>query len=408
MVSKPRISILMPTHSRVDVIGLAIQSVLDQTVEDFELLVVGDGCAPGTAEVVDAFQDARIRFFDLPKAPNYGYANRNIALREARGDLIGFAADDDLLFPDHFEILADGLKGGAAIAYSQALWVSTDGIAAPFLTNLELADEFRVFTEVGNTIPASCFLYRADCLPSRDVWPEDVASAGDWQLWRRLMRENPRNPLIYCRVPTVLHFSAKWKNSRHSQASQLATFLDIADRAGWWPSALRVWIPNASKEQYEYSRLMRADPAAWSEQIRRAVCDLVARLAWEDVQTMRPMLAGAEAEKATLQSENARLRNELRLAQQGNAELQRAASDASNKEAALQPEISRLRNELDLAHQSNAELRSAASGARNEKDEIEQTLQACQMKIAALYQSRSWRITGPLRRISTSLRSQKS
>ncbi|WP_136618743.1 MULTISPECIES: glycosyltransferase family 2 protein [Mesorhizobium] len=408
MVSKPRFSILMPTHSRVDVIGMAIQSVLDQTVEDFELLVVGDGCAPGTAEVVEAFQDARIRFLDLPKAPNFGYANRNIALREARGELIGFAADDDLLFPDHFEILADGLKNGAAIAYSQALWVSTDGIAAPFLTNLELADEFRVFTEVGNTIPATCFLYRADCLPSRDVWPEDVASAGDWQLWRRIMRENPRNPFTYCRVPTVLHFSALWKNSRHSQASQLATFLDIADRAGWWPSALRVWIPNAGKEQSEYSRLMRVDPAAWSEQMRRAVGDLVARLAREDVQTIRPMLAGAEAEKATLHSEISRLRNELEAAHQSSAELQSAIADARNREAALQSEISRLRNEFDLAHQSNAELQSAASDARNEKDEIEQTLQACQMQIAALHQSRSWRFTGPLRKISTSLRSKKS
>ncbi|RWC47414.1 MAG: glycosyltransferase [Mesorhizobium sp.] len=373
MVSKPRFSILMPTHSRVDVIGLAIQSVLDQTVQDFELLVVGDGCAPGTAEVIAAFQDARIRFFDLPKAPNYGYANRNIALREARGDLIGFAADDDLLFPDHFEILADGLKGGAAIAYSQALWVSTDGIAAPFLTNLELADEFGFFMESGNTIPASCFLYRADCLPSRDVWPEDVTSAADWRLWQRIIRDNPHNPFSYCRVPTVLHFSAEWKNSRHSQASQLATFLDIADRAGWWPSALRVWIPNPSKEQSEYSRLMRVDPAAWSEQMRRAVGDLVARLAWEDVQTIRPMLASAEAEKATVHSE-----------------------------------ISRLRNELEAAHQSSAELQSAASDARNEKDEIEQTLQVCQMQIAALHQSRSWRFTGPLRKISTSLRSKKS
>ncbi|TIX23950.1 glycosyltransferase family A protein [Mesorhizobium sp.] len=373
MVSKPRLSILMPTRSRVDVIGLAIQSVLDQTVEDFELLVVGDGCAPGTTEVVEAFQDARIRLFDLPKAPNYGYANRNIALREARGDLIGFAADDDLLFPDHFEILADGLKGGAAIAYSQALWVSTDGIAAPFLTNLELADEFGFFMESGNTIPASCFLYRADCLPSRDVWPEDVTSAADWRLWQRIIRDNPHNPLSYCRVPTVLHFSAKWKNSRHSQASQLATFLDIADRAGWWPSALRVWIPNPSKEQSEYSRLMRVDPAAWSEQMRRAVGDLVARLAWEDIQATRPMLASAEAEKAM-----------------------------------LQPEISRLRNELDLARQSNAELRQAASDTSRETKETEQKLQACRVEIAALYQSRSWRITAPLRRIATSVRSPKS
>lgn len=308
MVSRPRFSILMPTHSRVDVIGMAIQSVLDQTVEDFELLVVGDGCAPGTAGVVEAFHDTRIRFFDLPKAPSFGYANRNIALREARGDLIGFAADDDLLFPDHFEVLADGLKNGAAIAYSQALWISTDGIAAPFLTNLELADEFRFFMENGNTIPASCFLYRAECLPSRDVWPEDIASAADWRLWQRIIRENPHNPFSYCRVPTVLHFSAAWKNSRHSAAAQLATLLDIADNAAWWPSTLRVSVPKTSNEQYEYSHLMHMGPATWSEQTRRAVGDLVARLAWEDVQATRPTLARVEAENAALRLEIAALR----------------------------------------------------------------------------------------------------
>lgn len=373
MVSKPRFSILMPTHSRVDVIGLAIQSVLDQTVEDFELLVVGDGCAPGTAEVVEAFQDVRIRFFDLPKAPSFGYANRNIALREARGELIGFAADDDLLFPDHFEILADGLKGGAAIAYSQALWVSTDGIAAPFLTNLDMADEFRFFMERGNTIPASCFLYRADSLPSRHVWPEDVASAADWRLWQRIIGENPHNPFSYCRVPTVLHFSATWKKSRHSGVSQLATLVDVADRAGWWPSPLRVWIPETSSEQYEYSRLMRIEPAAWVEQTRRAVGDLVARLAWEDVQATRPMLAAAKAEKAV-----------------------------------LQPEVSRLRNELDLARQGNIDLTNTATDARRQVEKMEKELQACELEIAALYQSRSWRITEPLRRIATSLRSKKS
>lgn len=67
MVGSPSVSILMPTHSRTDVIGFAIEAVLAQSVGDFELLVVGDGCAPGTAEIVASYRDPRILFFDLPK-----------------------------------------------------------------------------------------------------------------------------------------------------------------------------------------------------------------------------------------------------------------------------------------------------------------------------------------------------
>ncbi|MBK5577868.1 glycosyltransferase [Ochrobactrum anthropi] len=62
MVDDPLFSILLPTHSRVDVIGYAVQSVLNQTVKDFELLVVGDGCPPETRTILQGFNDPRIRF----------------------------------------------------------------------------------------------------------------------------------------------------------------------------------------------------------------------------------------------------------------------------------------------------------------------------------------------------------
>ncbi|NRP21082.1 Spore coat polysaccharide biosynthesis protein SpsA [Ensifer adhaerens] len=310
MVSVPRLSILMPTHTRVDVIGIAIESVLSQTFGDFELLVVGDGCVPGTADVVAGFKDKRIRFFDLPKAPYFGYANRNIALREARGELIGFAADDDILLPDHFELLSQCLEDGAVIAHSQALWVSTDGIAAPFLTNLEIPDELEHFMERYNTIPASCFLYRANSLPSLDAWPEDVPTAADWRLWHRIIRENPQSAVIHCRQPTLLHFSAKWKNSRNSGMDQLSAFLDMADNSNWWPSELRVQTAEGQVEQQAYAALLRADPQRWIAGIRRAAHDLTVRVAWTDLQFLRPQLKASKDQITAVSAELESTRSE--------------------------------------------------------------------------------------------------
>ncbi|MEI3855870.1 MULTISPECIES: glycosyltransferase [unclassified Ensifer] len=311
MVSRPLISILMPTHTRVDVIGFAIESVLKQTVDDFELLVVGDGCPASTADVISGFKDDRIRFFDLPKAPHYGYANRNIALREARGRLIGFAADDDILLRDHFQLLLDCLRGGAAIAHSQALWVSADGITAPFMTNLEMADELFHFMERTNTIPASCFLYRADSLPSLDAWREDLPRAADWRLWQRIIRENRQAGVSHCRQPTLLHFSARWKRSRNSGMAEFATLLDIADSADWWPAELRVHIPPGKSEQQLYSDLLNANPEEWTRGIRQAARDLTVRLAWDDLQILRPALQAASEEFTTVQSELSSARTEI-------------------------------------------------------------------------------------------------
>ena len=241
----PVASILLPTHNRADVLGHAIASVLQQTEPDFELLIVADGCTEETRETIRSFTDPRIRVFDLPKAPHYGYANRNIALREARGEYVAFAADDDLLFPDHLQRLVGALETtGAEWVYSRPLWVSTDGVIVPFCTNLGLSDELQTFLTQGNTIPASCVVYRRACMDRYGYWPEDVPRAADWKYWIAIIEGGRRKTFTYLRTPTCVHFSAIWKHSRHSLLGEVETCLAVADHAGWWPTVLRYTVGN--------------------------------------------------------------------------------------------------------------------------------------------------------------------
>lgn len=278
----PLYSVLMPTHNRADVLGYAIRSVLAQTERNFELLVVADGCTDGTNDVVSAFDDDRIRFFDLPKAPFFGYANRSVALREARGRLIAIAAHDDLLLPDHLEKMASLLDAdGAAWGYSRPAWVSTDGVIVPFGTNLTIADEMQAFMSRGNTIPASCIVHTRAVLEEVGLWPEDVPVAADWELWRRMLRVSGGRA-AFLPVSTNLHFSADWKRSRHSASEEVRRLIAIADSAAWWPSILR-HPAEGMPEQAAVWAALSAGGAPWVEAVRRALAAVLERVGWATV-----------------------------------------------------------------------------------------------------------------------------
>lgn len=286
-MSEPRFTVLMPTHYRPDSIGFAIEAVLRQTERSLELLVVADGAAPETAEVVKRFDDPRVRWFDLPKAPGYGYANRNIAMAQSRGELVAFAADDDLMLPDHLARLGALFdEPQVQWAYSQALWVSTDGIAAPDLTNLSFDDERQVF-ERYNTISGGALMFRASAFPSRQCWPEDVPSAGDWQQMRWLLRHYGVAGMRRLAEPTFLHFVAGQKSTRHSGSPLLAAWLGNADGVAWWPEELK---PSLAGElpQAHYARLLESEPEA-AQKLRNAAADVVNRVALDHLAPRVPL-----------------------------------------------------------------------------------------------------------------------
>jgi len=277
----PRVTILLPTHNRADVLGYAIRSVLWQTEQDFELLIVGDGCTDGTSEVVASFPDPRIRWFDLPKAPLSGYANRNIALRQARGSYIAYGQHDDIMLPDYLGRLIATLEvAGADWAYSRPLWCVPSGFVLPFFLNLTHSDELTYYLEVENHIPSCCVLHRRDALERVGYWPEDVPLMADWICWQRIIRTSATRSAAHCAVPTSLHFRAIWKE-RDVPATEWLE--QVAKLAPWWPDSCKLSIPPGLTEQQAFFDAIAPDPLAWAARLRAGVAEIADRLAWGSI-----------------------------------------------------------------------------------------------------------------------------
>lgn len=113
----PYFSIVIPAYNRANIVGEAVGSVLAQTFQDFEIVVVDDGSADDTVSVVSAIPDNRIRL--IRQANAGGSAARNRGIDEARGRFIAFLDSDDRFLPQHLasmKRLVDGTQG--VVAYS--------------------------------------------------------------------------------------------------------------------------------------------------------------------------------------------------------------------------------------------------------------------------------------------------
>ena len=388
-MSDPLFTLLMPTNYRPDVIGYAIQSVLDQTEGDFELFVVGDGAKQGTADVVLGFADPRVRWFEFEKAPGIGYPNRNRALRESRGRLVAFPADDNLMLPDHLAKMARVFEDpGAMWAYATAFWVSNDGIAALELINFDLADERADLRASKYVVPAEGVVYRASALPTREAWPEDMLSAGDTALWNRII--DAQGEASMRRVPeaTSMHFSALRKgHPRDSWSQLLLAYLMVADRAAWWPAILKPPIPEGETEQAVYARLIRQP--GWTEAARLAAQDVVNRIA---LNHLSPRIRPAPEES-----------NEgLKI-----AELQRELQQLQTQSIEGSRKIAELHRELENARKQSTESSREIAGLQHELLRVRQHSVAQAKALVRINQSTSWRVTLPLRALGRLLRRRK-
>lgn len=189
----PKISVIMPVYNGELFVQQAIDSLLAQTVQDWELIVVDDGSKDRTPLILEGYTDTRIKVF---RQANKGEAGaRNTGLRQMTGEYIAFLDADDIYLPDALENLSSFLDSNPQFdsVFSDGYIFDQDGRQLMRLTEvrpgIHTGDILNplVMTPTVITVPV-CTMTRASKVREHELFFDEYNNliGTDWDFWIRL------------------------------------------------------------------------------------------------------------------------------------------------------------------------------------------------------------------------------
>lgn len=202
MEKTPLVSVVLTTFNRADRLKKAIDSVLDQSFEDYEIIVVDDFSTDKTEQVVEKYQkkDPRIKY--IRRSENFGNHSKpkNDGSLAAKADLIAYLDDDNTWLKDHLQILYHVLKdrpdlgmvyGDRRIIDESRKIKPQQGIAFDWHPGI---------LQIRNYIDTGDVLIRRKVLEELGGWDEDLKKFADWNLWVRFAKAG----FIAERIPIII------------------------------------------------------------------------------------------------------------------------------------------------------------------------------------------------------------
>jgi glycosyltransferase involved in cell wall biosynthesis len=204
-VNNPLVSIVLPTYNRAHLLRRAIQSILNQTYQNFEIIVVDDCSSDNTEEVVKSFCDERIRYVRNKEHKGAPFS-RNIGIRIACGEYIAFQDSDDEWLPKKLEKQMDVFKNSSrelGVVYT-SFWRIGEGRrfrVPPSNFKLNEVDIHEILLET-NFIGMPTAVVRKECFEKVGLFDETLPRLQEWDLWIRISRyyhfKHIDEPLVIC------------------------------------------------------------------------------------------------------------------------------------------------------------------------------------------------------------------
>lgn len=206
---RPRFSVIVPAYNVERFIAATLQSVIDQTLPDWELIVVDDGSTDGTAEIIADFAAREPRITALAQTNAGCSSASNTAISAASGEFVCILGADDLYRPDYLATQARFINDnpGYDIYSCNARKLFPDGSTTPYFTDarhagvisFQLQDWFESCPIFGLAI------FRRDMALRLGGYRVDLHNAEDYDFWLRAMasgarhRHNPAELAFYRR-----------------------------------------------------------------------------------------------------------------------------------------------------------------------------------------------------------------
>lgn len=177
----PKVSVILPTHNRAKRLTRAVESVLNQNLKNFELIIVNDGSTDGTSKMILKFKDSRIVYLEKPHGGVS--AARNFGLAMAKGKYISYLDDDDVYYLNHLELLSGFLDKHPHIGlvYGNVHFKTRKEIFLPYSF-----DYSKERLEIDNIIPTQALMHKKECLKKAGFFDENLSVGEDWDLWLRI------------------------------------------------------------------------------------------------------------------------------------------------------------------------------------------------------------------------------
>lgn len=285
-----KVTVYIPTHNYGQYIKQAVDSVLNQTMTDFELIIIDDGSTDNTRQILDPYRnDGRIRIYEQA---NKGLnITNNIALRLANGKYIIRLDADDYFDENLLLILSNTLDKRLEIGlvYPDYYHVDKDGQIIEMIQRKKIGQEVELLD-----LPAhgACTMFRKDCLMELKGYEEKFSCQDGYELWLRFIKKyRPYNvtiPLFYYRQhgSSLTDKQEKILNTRRQIKKN---FIDCENN-GHRPKTIGV-IPVTGSSIYPKSNpftLVNGKPLLWytlSEAVKAVNIDRVV-LASEDEEVL--------------------------------------------------------------------------------------------------------------------------